>query len=92
MLAPISKENVKIRKNFDEIERIKKHLKTKNITVDNLTVNTTITTPGINVKISSFTCPGVTGDYSVTGVGFQPRYVDFLHLLVMPQQYDAVWA
>ncbi len=34
MIAPLSKDQVRIRKNFDEIERVKKHLKTKQITVD----------------------------------------------------------
>lgn len=33
--------------------------------------------PAINVKIGSFTCPAATGNYSVTGVGFKPRYVEF---------------
>lgn len=32
----------------------------------------------IKVKIGSFTCPGSTGNYSVTGVGFKPRYVEFM--------------
>ncbi len=32
---------------------------------------------GIQVKVGSFTCPGSTGNYSVTGVGFKPRYVEF---------------
>jgi len=34
LIAPISKESVQIKKNTDEIERIKQHLKTKKITVD----------------------------------------------------------
>jgi len=33
---------------------------------------------GIKVKIGSFTCPAATGNYSVTGVGFKPRYVEFM--------------
>jgi hypothetical protein len=33
---------------------------------------------GIKVKIGSFTCPGSTGNYSVTGVGFKPRCVEFM--------------
>jgi len=33
---------------------------------------------GIQVKIGSFTCPAATGNYSVTGVGFKPRYVEFM--------------
>ena len=32
---------------------------------------------GVDVKIGSFTCPAGTGNYSITGVGFQPRYFDF---------------
>jgi len=32
----------------------------------------------IKVKIGSFTCPAATGNYSVTGVGFKPRYVEFM--------------
>jgi hypothetical protein len=34
LLAPLSQDNVRIKKNFDEVERIKQHLKTKKITVD----------------------------------------------------------
>jgi len=33
---------------------------------------------GIKVKVGSFTCPADTGNYSVTGLGFKPRYVDFM--------------
>jgi hypothetical protein len=32
----------------------------------------------IKVKIGYFTCPASTGNYSVTGVGFKPRYVEFI--------------
>jgi len=31
----------------------------------------------IKVKVGAFVCPGSTGNYSVTGVGFKPRYVEF---------------
>lgn len=31
----------------------------------------------IKVKIGSFACPTATGNYSVTGVGFKPRCVEF---------------
>ena len=33
---------------------------------------------GIDVKVGSFTCPAATGNKSVTGVGFKPRFVDFI--------------
>jgi len=32
---------------------------------------------GIDVKAGSFTCPVGIGDYTVSGVKFKPRYVDF---------------
>jgi len=32
----------------------------------------------IKVKIGSFNCPAGTGNYSVTGIGFKPRYVEFM--------------
>lgn len=47
-----------------------------NLTVSTLTVNT-LYTPGVQVAIGEFTCPGGTGNFSVTGVGFEPRYVEF---------------
>ncbi len=31
----------------------------------------------IDVTVGSFTCPAGTGNHSVTGIGFTPRYVDF---------------
>lgn len=34
LLAPLSRNDVEIKKNFNEIERIKQHLKTKKVTVD----------------------------------------------------------
>ncbi len=31
----------------------------------------------IEVALGTFTCPGATGNYSVTGLGFEPRLVEF---------------
>jgi len=31
----------------------------------------------IQVRVGSFICPASTGDYSVTGLDFKPRYIDF---------------
>ena len=32
---------------------------------------------GLNNKVGYFVCPGVTGNYSVTGLGFKPKCIHF---------------